>query len=724
MTTTLIRRRAPMLKSALSRFDDLPRWLVWRNEPREDDPTKLTKIPYQPSGRKASITAPTTWVTRAKASAAVKTIVNGQGGGIGIVLGELDDDTMLTGVDLDSCRREDGTFESWAQAIIERFRTYTEISPSGNGAKLFFSVRVATFEAIKDLLGTSKTGKQFKRAGGSDHPPGFEIYFLGRYFAVTEQHLAGTPDELATIEVDDLSWLLTEAGPALTGNGAGQKAAERSSDPKDQSRSGAAFRLGMRMRQAGGSYGEFCDACRSSPDTRDWYQEKGIVNGERELHRIWDKAESDGLPTIQLVAGERPQITIDAIDALERAAPPLYRRGLSIVNVAMIPAKASDGANIVTRAIVAVPGSQLAHELGKAAHWLKYDRRRKVWTPADVPSDIATRIAALPNEWRFKPLAGIVATQTIRPDGSILDKPGYDEATGFLLFDPPEMPPIPEMPRRRDAYMALNLLDHRLDEFPFAFDAEKYSHAKNPSRSVALSMLMTPVLRPALTPAVPLLVVQKPSGGSGGSYLCDLASALATGERCPVLTKAPNAEETEKRLIGAALDGQPIVSIDNCNGELRSEFLCQAIERPLLKVRALGSSELIRIANSVSYFANGNNIQIAADLVRRTLQCRLDANMERPETREFQRPTGRHPGRQGTLRCGRADDRQGLRRRHAGQTGAVHELRPVVRPGARIADLARARRPSRDDRRPRRRRSRDERARGGVPGHRRRDGRS
>jgi putative DNA primase/helicase len=198
------------------------------------------------------------------------------------------------------------------------------------------------------------------------------------------------------------------------------------------------------------------------------------------------------------------------------------------------------------------------------------------------------------------------------------------------------MPSIPDEPTRKQADAALDTLDALLDEFPFAFDpVAGFKEFANPSRSVALSMLMTPVLRPALPPAVPLHVTNAPAGGTGKSYLADLASAIAVGERCAVVAKSPSPEETEKRLIGTALNGQPLTLIDNVNGDLRSEFLCQAIERPLLQVRALGTSELARISNATTYFANGNNIKISEDLVRRTIQCSLDADMERPETRKF-----------------------------------------------------------------------------------------
>jgi len=624
-----------------------PIWVAWANEERDDG---LTKIPFAPKGGFAKADDPATWGNRRDAEVRAKRVTNGLRGGIGIILGtDCGDGTALGGIDLDTCRSTAGAIEAWATEVIDRFASYAEVSPSLMGAKVFFRYRTADLPHVRQIMGTSH-GRMFKRAGGK-HPPAIELHVSNRYFTVTGDVIDPDRVDLQVVEVDDLKWLLTEHGPAFAGKAqAGEDRSGTRSAPRDQSRSGAAFRLGMRMRREGADFGAFREALETDPATADWYREKGASDGERELHRIWEKVD-DGLPTIQLAIGERPRIIAEAIDALEAAAAPLYRRGLSIVNVAKIPAKTSDGSDIVTPSIVTVLGQQLVHELGKAAHWTKFDGRRKEWVPSDVPGDIAAKVAALPNEWLFRPLAGIAATQTMRRDGSLLTEPGYDAATAFLLFDPPAMPTMPESPTKAEAEAALDLLDRLLDEFPFAFDPDlkkQHSQADNPSRSVALSMLMTPVLRPALAPAVPLHVVQKPAGGSGGSYLCDLAAALATGERCPVLTKSPSAEETEKRLVGAIMTGQPIISVDNCNGDLRSEFLCQAIERPRLQVRALGSSELAHIANAVTCFANGNNIVVAADLVRRTIQCRLDANVERPELRRFERdPLARLLARRG-----------------------------------------------------------------------------
>jgi putative DNA primase/helicase len=136
-------------------------------------------------------------------------------------------------------------------------------------------------------------------------------------------------------------------------------------------------------------------------------------------------------------------------------------------------------------------------------------------------------------------------------------------------------------------------------------------------------------------PTCPLHLITAPEAGSGKSYLADLVSLIATGEQAAVIATAPSAEETEKRLIGAALAGHPIITLDNCHAALAGDFLCQLTERPLLQLRALGSSDKIRVTNTYTTLATGNNAAVADDMVRRTISCRLDANAERPENREF-----------------------------------------------------------------------------------------
>ena len=372
-------------------------------------------------------------------------------------------------------------------------------------------------------------------------------------------------------------------------------------------------------------------------EDRPQYQRNGYAGNSQESAAQTDRRKFDGLDHPDPLAQTAPQtqITVYAglrhvaanagLKAMVRAGVQFYQRDRTMVRASLSKAKAADGRIIEVPGIVQVTNPMLARALGSAAEWQKSNKDGEL-IRIDPPKEIVEQIAAMSGEWPFPPLAGVIGTPTLRPDGTVLAVPGYDAATGLVLMSPPVMPPIPEQPTWQDAERSLCLLNDLLSEFPFADDA---------SRSVALSMILTAVLRGGLVPAVPMHVVTAPQPGTGKSYLLDTAAAIATGERCPVIAVAPNADETEKRLVGAALSGFPIIALDNVSDVLTGDFLAQATERPILQVRPLGSSIIIRIANTFTMFANGNNIVATADLVRRTLRCNLDADLENPEEREF-----------------------------------------------------------------------------------------
>jgi putative DNA primase/helicase len=163
-------------------------------------------------------------------------------------------------------------------------------------------------------------------------------------------------------------------------------------------------------------------------------------------------------------------------------------------------------------------------------------------------------------------------------------------------------------------------------EFPFVDDA---------SKSVALSMLITPVVRPAVGPVVPAHAFSTPAPGTGKSLLANLVGYIATGHPCAVIAADRKPEETDKRLTGALLSGRTLISLDNIRGAVASALLCQAIEQPMLDLRPLSTSAMVQIANTASVLMNGNNLTIAEDLVRRVIVGRIDANSEAPEERIF-----------------------------------------------------------------------------------------
>lgn len=345
------------------------------------------------------------------------------------------------------------------------------------------------------------------------------------------------------------------------------------------------------------------------------------------------------LPLITLQGGKLDENVTKAEAALIAAEAPLYIRDSKIVQPIIEEIPAFKGRRTKTVRLQPVNADMLRDQLSRAAKFNKYNARSRKFVDADPPYDIATTLLARGGKWHFAPLTGVLATPTLRPDGSILSASGYDLATGLLLVAPPAMPTIPEQPSRDDALAALGQLDALLKEFPFVNDA---------SRSVGLSTLITPVVRGAMSVA-PMHAADAPEAGTGKSYLFDISSTIATGEIAPAIAAGRDEEETEKRLAAELMTGQPIISIDNLNGELGGDLLCQAIERAVIKPRVLGRSENRRIENTVTMFGNGNNFRVVGDMVRRVVLCTMDANLERPELRQFRsNPVGMVLANRGT----------------------------------------------------------------------------
>ena len=305
-------------------------WVAWQTEDREDG--KRTKVPYAPDqhgDRKARADAPGTWGTRAQAAARAERLPRPYGaGGVGVEFTTLDDGRALAGVDLDQCRDAASTLQPWAEEVMSRLASYAEVSPSGTGAKVFFTYDASALDTLRAAMGGSKWGRQWKRGGG-EHPPAIELHLGNRYFAATGEHLSETPAAFQHVPVETLLWLIRDAGPAFVGK---KEKPNKATAPKvvsapvttdlpeaaelvdrlnrraslnprlarrwggdwsglnDGSRSGIAFALGAAIKAAGFTFEEMVLALETHRDTAEWAREKGATNGARELHNIWENA--------------------------------------------------------------------------------------------------------------------------------------------------------------------------------------------------------------------------------------------------------------------------------------------------------------------------------------------------------------------------------------------------------------------------------------------------
>ena len=158
----------------------LRQWLVWRYVKRNGG---ATKVPFQADGKPASTTDQATWASYEDAETAYSTSSK-RWNGLGFVFSP---DDPYCGVDLDNCIEAAGELKGWAQTIIATFAdTYMEVSPSGQGIKIWCKAR---------LPGAGRSKK-------NDAGEGIEIYDRGRYFTVTGNVWNGAPSTIQDHQKD------------------------------------------------------------------------------------------------------------------------------------------------------------------------------------------------------------------------------------------------------------------------------------------------------------------------------------------------------------------------------------------------------------------------------------------------------------------------------------------------------------------------------------------
>ena len=334
-----------------------------------------------------------------------------------------------------------------------------------------------------------------------------------------------------------------------------------------------------------------------------------------------------GRPVIKVVGGALPKVIDEAERHLIAVDKTIYQFGGLMVRLAIPGEQLENGKVISGLRLISMSLYHLIERLTRVADFQRWDGRSAAWTSIDCPATVAKAYLERVGNWKLPITMGIVDCPTLRPDGSILDTPGYDPQTGIVYNAlGTTFPPIPSAPTKADAAAALNMLLGLIAEFPFV---------DLPSRSVALSAFMTAVARPGL-PTAPLHAFTAPAPGTGKSLLVDLVSIVKTGHPAPVIAQGRTEDETEKRLGATLIAGDPIVAIDNCKEPLGGAFICQMLTQPHVAVRLLGKSERVIVPCTATLFATGNNLIVTGDMTRRVLMSSLDAKCEQPELRTFQ----------------------------------------------------------------------------------------
>jgi hypothetical protein len=255
----------------------------------------------------------------------------------------------------------------------------------------------------------------------------------------------------------------------------------------------------------------------------------------------------------------------------------------------------------------------------------------QVWVKGLFPPDAAQHAVSAaelgvgcPN---LAHLTGVTHTPVMRPDGTILAAPGYDQATGLLYLPLAGLivPPVPDHPSAAEVAAAVSLLRTPVAKFPWVAP----HHEAN-----WLGAMFTPLLRLLLPPPYQMVIITATNAGSGKTYLMrmlGIVHGIVTRGEFP-----REREELRKLFVSTLLTTTaPIIGMDNVRGTIYSSELEALLTMRTLTDRQLGASRTVTVDNDRLWVATGNNAKIAGDLARRVLPVAIDPGCASPHKRVF-----------------------------------------------------------------------------------------
>ncbi len=647
----------PYLPEPLRDLKEQKVWVCMEVTITKDGQTK--KLPISPiTGDKASCNKPSDWGTFQEAKkmlSANDRHAKYRPQHLAIALTE---ELGITCIDLDGVL-DPLTKEapSWVLDLIAKVNSYTELSQSGKGLHIYAKGLKPSGFGCRGLLDP------------------IEVYDRDRFMIVTNQPfkevlpLREASEEIASVcaqylKKSDLQKDKTSDGKERSPPMSDQEILKRVSTVTNGDKFKCLYERGD-ISDYGGDYSradlalmsilafwtQDCEqlerlfsasalGCRSKWNERSDYRER-TINKSLELlieHYTPNPSKKDDaslekttaqLPSIRVEAGERPFVVDQAEKLLIANNSGIYQRAGMLVCLKYL--ESTQATSVIKRkeagyVISDVNHMYLAEELMRYAQWDKYDHKQKGYKRIDCPCDIAKTLLAR-KKWSFPYLRGIIHSPTLRSDGSVINKVGFDHATGLFLVDTGIIfESIPDFPTKEDAYQALQVLKMIIKDFPFVDEV---------GQSVSLSSILTALIRKLIATA-PMHAFTAPKMSSGKSLLADIVSLIESGKPNSVLSHAEDEAEERKRLLSVLLEGDAVICYDNIEGEFSSSALCSVLTQRFYKGRLLGSNMTVEAPTDISFLATGNNLIIEGDLSTRTLLCALDPGVEHPEEREFE----------------------------------------------------------------------------------------
>lgn len=364
-------------------------------------------------------------------------------------------------------------------------------------------------------------------------------------------------------------------------------------------------------------------------------REPPVIPDDGPIPRVEPLGSNRPEPQVMIVAGAEDELARIAMTSL-RGSAGWYERGGEIVTTLPQP---KGGIRVAPVAF----GSFYTRLCGRLRwmQWVKVGRGEDAMlVPQDcaVPRPIAESVYHA-GSWPSLPyLVAVRDTPILRPDGVLVQVPGYDPETKCVYAPTCAFSQVNAMAGHEEAAAAMQRLKALFCDFTY----------EDPDMvAVPISAMLSLLGREAIEGAVPCHVFTAPQPGSGKSLQMRVVSQVALGHDLQPFhlpmpsendrSEGDREEEQEKRLAGAARGGARALMVDNqknggtFGGPVIDRYLTAPDE---VQVRVLGATGNPIYPWRVVWLLSGNNLHIADDTRRRCIEASIAPTCAKPALRD------------------------------------------------------------------------------------------
>jgi hypothetical protein len=275
-------------------------------------------------------------------------------------------------------------------------------------------------------------------------------------------------------------------------------------------------------------------------------------------------------------------------------------------------------------------------ELEKRFEFNKLDKKGGA-IPSTCPDRIAKSLLSEGQWLPLKPLDRISRIPLLQWNGSINDVSGYYLEEKTILDVKKDEFKFKSEPTVDDAKVAAKRLKHFFREFHFKdlLGIQDKVNAPSVDRSGAIAALLTAVSR-HMYDFAPCFITNAHTPGSGKGTLASVITIIQDGKVQSERTWNPDPVELDKVIVSELLNQPPSLVIGNIDSKFGGSIIESLMTKAQYPGRVLGLSKMVYPSTKTLLMANGNNLTISKDMVRRSIMTRLDCGVEKPQNIEYE----------------------------------------------------------------------------------------